>query len=392
MTLVGAGDDNSNPAIVIGYSGTPEIVANHLTIRDIHSSGHGRAVMTSGGTSGTTANNCLVYNNEFVGQNPWANDYFDSSIGWSDDGIRLVGTGNCVWNNTLQGFGDSITFSHSVKDDSIRACFAYRNFIRNSVDDVFEFDYALRNLAAYDNYIENCSTVMSLDDRPSAGGSIWCFRNVAININVRPFKMNSAGYGYLIYSNTFVRTEAASKNPRGHYRRGWSKLNSTEVDRVAYRNNILIFRAADPLEIMRLRNLAAKKDSSVDWTNNAHFPDIQINWEGDSGKNVFSNLADAKSNIRATNPLFPSGAGLGAPSIRHTDDVICSSNPFVNSIALGPDGATEAKGRTTPTLRSGSAPNNAGVNIPNITDGYSGSQPDMGAVIDGRSPPPWGAN
>jgi hypothetical protein len=31
------------------------------------------------------------------------------------------------------------------------------------------------------------------------------------------------------------------------------------------------------------------------------------------------------------------------------------------------------------------------VELPNITDGHSGNAPDIGAVIDGRKSPRWGA-
>lgn len=44
----------------------------------------------------------------------------------------------------------------------------------------------------------------------------------------------------------------------------------------------------------------------------------------------------------------------------------------------------------TPTLAIGTAPKNSGIAIPNITDGFSGSAPDRGAIIEGRSVPLYG--
>jgi hypothetical protein len=366
-----------------------------ITIRGIRSKNTGRAVHTAGGTSGSNAHNILVYNNEFLGVAPWNAESISTSTYWSNDGIRLVGTGNCVWNNTLQGFGDSITFAHSVDDSTIKACYAYRNFIRNSVDDCFEFDYAVRNCAAYDNYCENIRPLMSMD--PVRGGPVYCFRNVAVNIATRPFKFNSSGTGYLIYNNTMLRSETlqtgnASADTQAGFGRGWGKLNPTNVNRIAYRNNILIYRGGDSSkEVYRLRNVAASaSDGTIDWSHNAHFPDIRIIWEGDAGTSAFNRLSDAQSGIRSTLPLFPAEAGLSPPQKRHNNDLIAAANPFSSSLSMGADASTEVTGRVLPLLESGSPLKNSGVPIPGITDGFSGKAPDRGALIDGRGVPAWG--
>jgi hypothetical protein len=87
----------------------------------------------------------------------------------------------------------------------------------------------------------------------------------------------------------------------------------------------------------------------------------------------------------ATTPLF------GTSPRRHQFDVVTSSDPFVPSVTLGANHLTRITTTQIPALAPGAAMRNAGVAIPNITDGFSGAAPDMGAVISGRAALSYGA-
>jgi hypothetical protein len=71
--------------------------------------------------------------------------------------------------------------------------------------------------------------------------------------------------------------------------------------------------------------------------------------------------------------------------------VITVRDPFQSPITLGANHLTEFTAMTTPALRSDANVRGAGVALPNITDGFTGSAPDVGAVIGGRPVPRWGA-
>jgi len=58
---------------------------------------------------------------------------------------------------------------------------------------------------------------------------------------------------------------------------------------------------------------------------------------------------------------------------------------------VGANHLTEFTAETTAALRSDANVRNAGVALPNITDGFTGPAPDIGAVIGGRPVPRWGA-
>jgi len=72
------------------------------------------------------------------------------------------------------------------------------------------------------------------------------------------------------------------------------------------------------------------------------------------------------------------------------NDNITVSNPWTTTISLGANSLTEVTGTYTPTLAGGTAPKNSGAVIPNITDGFTGTSPDRGALISGRDLPAWG--
>ena len=105
--------------------------------------------------------------------------FLESKITWNDDGIRVPGHGNAVFNNTLRGFGDSLAVSQRVENVGIHF---YRNDIRMTGDDAFEADYAVRNVTFYDNRTHNAMTHISVD--PVYGGPLFAFRNIAINVPI----------------------------------------------------------------------------------------------------------------------------------------------------------------------------------------------------------------
>ena len=72
------------------------------------------------------------------------------------------------------------------------------------------------------------------------------------------------------------------------------------------------------------------------------------------------------------------------------NDNITASNPWTTTITLGTDSLTAVTATYTPILAASTSPKSSGVVIPNITDGFSGSAPDRGATIQGRSVPQYG--
>lgn len=89
--------------------------------------------------------------------------------------------------------------------------------------------------------------------------------------------------------------------------------------------------------------------------------------------------------VSSTTPVF------GASHVRHDADLILTNDPFVTPIKLGVDHLTAIKSSVIPKLRTGVRAKKAGMPIANITDDFIGAKPDMGAIIEGRPIPRYGA-
>ena len=362
LTIEGSGVDSGTDASSQAVSFWDGALQEFVTFRDLAIRGVDMGIVAWG-----TVNSILVYNCTLRGNNQWNADFIETNLTWNDDGIRLPGEGNCAFNNTLHGFGDSFAVTDGVFSAAV---YYYRNRIEMTGDDSFEGDYGTRNLAFYDNHITNAAILLSLD--PLWGGPLYCFRNVIVNTIRGPFKLNNQNSGFLIYSNTVVRTEGTTEW-------GFVQYDNGELRNFSYRNNILVYHGAGNLMALESGGI-----DPVDFTHNGWYPDGDIWWSGSGGS--FSSLAEAYAGLPATQPVF------GASTQRHEGDIVLEQEPFETAVPLGSDHLTQITTLYVPTLNGSSAARNAGTEIPNITDGFSGAAPDMGAIISGRSTPAWGAS
>jgi hypothetical protein len=377
LTLQGSATDSGTAGSSWGVelaenAGTP-YNQTQLTFRNLTVVGVDRGI--SAYTTGYASfSQMLVYDSTLIGNNTWTGDRdgngtldIDSNDTWNDDGIMLAGGGNCAFNNTLKGFGDTFAFAthNAVTYDT----HVYRNDVQMGGDDLAEVDESQRNIAFYDNRSRNTMTVVSLD--PLYGGPLLVARNIVINTGRTPFKWNSANSGQFIYNNTIVRTTGKYMfEGQTTAEAGWYQPNNGDQRSYGYRNNLLVYRGSGT-QTIRLDNTG---HDPVDFTHNSWYPDRTYQWN----QGTFANLAGIYAGLPATTPVF-SGS-----SKRHEQDNITTSNPWITTIALGSDYHTEVTAGYEPALAAGTTPKNSGAVIANVTDGYSGSSPDRGAVIAGR--------
>lgn len=363
LTLQGPAVDSGTNSESEGVRFYDGYIQQRVTIRRVTMVGIDKGI-----ASDMEMRQILVYDCTLVGNNVWTQPFLETNLSWNDDGIRVPGSGNAVFNNTLSGFGDSFAVDNGVECVGIHF---YRNDVRYTDDDAFEGDYGFRNMTFYDNRIENSMTLASFD--PINGGPTFVFRNIAINTGRSPYKFNSPNSGHFIYNNTVVRTNGFG----AHAGWGWVQFSNGDQRAWGFRNNILIYRGSGHL-------LAIESDvvDPVDFTNNAWFPNDEVWWSATGGS--YSTMAAARAGLPATTPVFSTSTQ------RHQNDVISEQDPFAVDISLGSNYLTRITTLYTPSLSLGSAPQGTGVAIPGITDGFSGSAPDMGAVITGVTPPTWG--
>ncbi len=379
LTLEGSGVDSGVGANSIGISlwsgySQKNITLRHLNIRNVD----------MGIVASHTVEQISIYDSTLTGNNKWDQDLYayggsgapgsgdgtrdgEQNVFWNDDGIRIPGRGNVAFNNTLHGFGDALAVTSGVHNAGVHF---YRNDITMTGDDAFEGDYGVRNISFYDNRIHNAMTFVSFD--PLYGGPAFVFRNIAINIRRGPLKLNATNTGMIFANNTIVTTNGANDVPWA-----WVQYNNGALKAWSYRNNILIRRNVSSLMAME-----ASGQDPIDFTHNAWFPNGSVWWSnsgpsGNSMANVFAKMSN-------TTPLF------GTSTKRHDFDLIIEADPFESEIALGGNYRTLVTTRYIPKLKQTSTARGQGIAIPGITDGHSGSAPDIGAVISGRPSPFYG--
>ena len=311
----------------------------------------------------------IAYDNSFFGNNTWTQALITTSATWNDDGICLPGFGNVAFNNSLRGFGDSLAYT--VDGAEAVGVHFYRNEIRSTGDDALEGDYAHRNLSFYDNRVHNSATLLSLD--PLYGGPLLAARNISINTQRSPFKFNATNTGHFIYNNTIVRTSGNGS----HQSLGWVQFNNGAQRAWGYRNNVLVYQGTG-----NLLAFESGGNDPIDFTHNSWFPNGSVWWSTSGGS--YSNLALAYAGLPVTTPVF------GTATRRHEQDNITIANPWISNVALAADFLTEVTATYAPTPASGTSIKNSGINIANITDGFSGPAPDRGALIAGRVPVVYG--
>lgn len=356
LTLEGSGVDGGTAAESEGIRAWDGHTPENVTIRRLRIVGVDKGIVGQGDMAGF-----LVYDNTLIGNNVFRKDMLESNITWNDDGIRVPGRGHAVFNNTLSGFGDALAMSSGVENVGVHF---YRNRILFSGDDAFEGDYGTRNISFHDNRIQNAMTLASFD--PLYSGPAFVFRNSAINLGRQPYKLNNKNTGMFFYNNTVVRIPGYRSGAAW----GWVQSNNGSLRAWGYRNNLLVFHGD------KLLALESSGNDPIDFDHNGWYPDGTVWWTRTGGS--FRSLTAARSRLRPTTPVF------GESRYRHEHDVIVGRNPFARMIRFGASYDVPITEIHEPALAPDSRARNAGVEIPGITDGYSGSQPDIGAVISGR--------
>jgi len=370
MSLQGSGAHSNGAASSRGiefFDGSP--IQTRVTVRNVTMTGVESAIVATSEIA-----ELLAYDNVLFGNNTWTAALIDTNLTWNDDGIRIPGFGNCAFNNTLKGFGDSMSYSQASGGTGLAQAIGvhfYRNDVLMGGDDGTEVDDGMRNVTFYDNRIRNTMTFISLD--PLFGGPFVAARNISINTGRSPFKFNNQNAGQFIYNNTIVRT--TGKSPHDVW--GWVQFNNGALRSWGFRNNLLVFQGPGDLF-----GIESSGNDPIDFTHNSWYPDKRVVWTNSGGS--FGSIAAAFAGLPATTPIF-SGA-----TRRHEQDNITTSNPWTVPVTLGADYHTEVTVAYTPALSPGTAPKNSGAVIPNITDGFTGGAPDRGAIIEGRPIPQYG--
>lgn len=287
--------------------------------------------------------------------------------------IKVYGQSHVICYNSISYFHDGICVdTHGLPEkEEEKQCVSidiYGNDIFNTSDDFVESDGGVHNIRVFCNRGFN-SYHSALSAQPIFGGPVYFIKNILYHVPGTALKYMVRPAGIFTYSNTFCAEPSVSIFANGHFR-----------------NNLFLGHddSRPTFSMSTLTNY-----STLDYNGYRHKngKGIQYIWrypENDS----MNNCDESQLKILRTRTLkeFSDKTGLEKHGIELDYDV------FENVVKPDPDKNNHVYQRDGYDfrLKNGSKAIDAGCLLPNITDGYTGDAPDLGALEYGQPLPHYG--
>jgi hypothetical protein len=311
--------------------------------------------------------------------------------------VKLYGPGHVVAYNYIADFHDGINVeTYGNPDGSVAtgpdigdgpkyppqeywdrrpvAIDFYNNYITNSHDNPIEADGSMHNIRVMRNMLINHAS-HAFCNQPALGGPVYWIRNIAYNLPGGSTRLTSGSMGVIFYNNTIL--SETTGNPQNTH----------------WRNNLMLGQNSTPMIF------------SV--TTNTNYTS--------SDYNGFRPNPGAAMSFRWSSPPFtvamaPSGPGL-QPNLEARDfatleqysqatgqdrhSILVDYDIFMNVRRLDAQDIPNLQKLYKAEdfdfrLKPGSAGVDKGVVLPNITEGFSGRAPDLGALEVGSVAPHYG--
>ncbi len=342
----------------------------------------GRGVFTDWGGSA----NFYIADNLFVGRNSperlmgWIGRTWQSLDGFpqplvSESAIKVYGPGHVIAYNRVANFHDGIAHAtYGMPDDWPNTPMErmpvsidiYNNDVSNVDDNCIEPDGVAYNVRVLRNRCFN-QAHRALSTQPALGGPVYFVRNVVYHApEGGPLKLTAQSAGVMVLNNTFF-AEVREMGP---------------VSNVHYRNNLILGQGAWP-EVFSTQNLTAYSSSDFNGFDVSARP-----------------IPFAITLPNETSGAAATEARRGFASL---EEYRAATGWDTNSIAVGYGDFVHATppDRGDPTrlydpadfdfrLGQGSRAIDAGAELPNVTDGFTGRAPDLGAYEQGLEVPHYG--
>jgi hypothetical protein len=301
----------------------------------------------------------------------------------SEYAVKIYGQGNVVAYNRVTNFHDGLDFAtygapdgvpqstissgNEIRDRFPESNDIYGNDIEEMGDNCIEMDGGGRNMRAFANRCVS-SGERAFSTQPGFGGPHYWIRNVVYDSFVGALKYFENSVGILTYNNTIIASAIPGPAQNMHFRNNLfvamgdmdpvftltSPANTNDMDYDGFRPNP---GKADAFE-WNTPDFATRLDY-------AHPPVKRVynslaNFSAGSGQEKHGVLVDFDGFMHVTPP------NMDDP--QHVYD----GNDF--DFRLKP---------TSPAV-------DAGVELPNITDGFAGKAPDLGAIELGQPMPHYG--
>jgi hypothetical protein len=357
---------------VVFYAGLKRVMGSKgLTVKNCKMEDIGIAVMTYSADS----KDFYIADNVMIGRHDP-----DTLVGWyglekpspltSYYAVKVYGQSHVVCHNYIAYFHDGICVdTHGLPEPGKKTVSIdfYRNDIFNMADDFIEADGGSHNIRIFENRGFNAYHA-ALSAQPVFGGPVYFIRNLCYNVPGTALKYTIRPAGIYTYNNTFIADAAISNFSNGHFRNNlffgfddarpaWSATTFTNYSSLDYNG----YRRKPSGNSYRFR-----------------YPTVDSLNHADERELSFREFKSLKT--------FSKNTGYEVHGMEVDEDIF-------ENVGL-PDPAK--RGKIYPVegydfrLKPGSKAVDAGVVLPNVTDGYQGKAPDLGALERGGEIPHYG--
>jgi hypothetical protein len=371
---------NADTAFLLGRKrilGAVGFTLKNSRIEDV-----GRGVFTEWGG----ARDFYIADNTFIGRNDpsrlmgWIGATWQKQPGFpvplvSEYAVKVYGSGHVIAHNRVAFFHDGIDHASYGDPDGWpdrpimpSSNDIIGNDIRATDDNCIEADGGAQNIRVIGNRCFD-QAHRALSAQPALGGPIYFIRNIVYNAPEQgAVKFTANGAGVLVYNNTFL-TEAHSMG-------AFSNLH--------FRNNLILGQGAWP-EVFSVDTFTPW--SSSDYNGFAPFGDSKTPF-------AWGQPTHGEATYTGTREVvpYPTLAAYSAATGQDTHSILLDWSALIHASPADRNNPTKLYDPADFdfSLAPNSAAIDAGMVIPGITDGFTGTAPDLGALERGLPAPHYG--
>ena len=352
--------DGRSHVIVQGLTIAGQIKFNGAT--DLAIVGNRVTTTGDGIVTKTRSDDLYIADNIVTGATQWTEGALGVDGANVGEGIEVTGPGHVIEHNKVSGFRDCISL---IEDDGAIEQLSIdivRNDLSECADDAIEADFCFHDCRIIENRMTNVFIAMS--SQPGLGGPTYFVRNVVFNTLLTPFKLQRGSVGDVLVNNTIVKRGDAF----GIY--------TTDVySRQVVRNNLFLGGPGGTYSTYDIGTGKVIEQRAADTAtismDHDGYGSTTGAFTGRLGAIPFASLAELRAMTTEMHAVQ-----IGASDFATPPQLPASPFPSVAPPDL--------------RLASGGAAIDVGVAIPNLTDGYTGTAPDLGAYELGATPPAYG--
>src|SRR4051812_7705446 len=292
----------------------------------------------------------------------------------SEYAVKVYGQGIVVAHNYIANFHDAIDIAtygdpSEKPGEQASSIDIFGNDMFNMSDNCVELDGGVHNVRAFDNRCTN-ATGGAFSTQPIFGGPAYIFRNIAYNTTTGgSLKLLDTPAGVLVYQNTFIG-QGAMLGP---------------IANVHFRNNLFV---GDSWKVPVFDMKTSTNYSSSDY--NGFGPNAGVATNFGWSSPALGTASDYEG--RPVTRRYASLAEYQAGSGQDRNSILVGLDTFRK---VGPTDQSDPPHLYNPedydfTLKPDSAAIDRGMELPTITDGFTGRAPDLGALELGKPAPHYG--